>query len=54
MAGFFGHYQTKTPPLWTGGLINRVGRGAYQSFVENGLSPVRERDEIYFTLRYTF
>ena len=33
---------------------NRVGRGAYQSFVENGLSPIRERDELYFTLRYTF
>ena len=54
MAGFFGHYQTKTPTLWTAGLGNRVGRGAYQLFVENGLSPIRERDELYFTLRYTF
>jgi len=53
-AGFFGHYQTKTPSLWTAGLGNRVGRGAYQTFVENGLSPIRERDELYFTLRYTF
>jgi len=54
MAGFFGHYQTKTPGLWTSALGNRVGRGAYQLFVENGLSPVRERDELYLTLRYTF
>jgi len=54
MAGFFGHYQTKTPALWSTGVVNRVGRGAYQNFVENGLSPVRERDELYLTLRYTF
>ena len=55
LAGFFGHYQTKTPGLWgTGVGGNRVGRGAYQTFVENGLSPIRERDELYFTLRYTF
>jgi hypothetical protein len=55
MAGFFGHYQTKTPALWSTGVgPNRVGRGAYQSFVENGLSPIRERDELYLTLRYTF
>ena len=54
MAGFFGHYQTKTPALWETALGNRVGRGAYDLFVENGLSPVRERDELYLTLRYTF
>ncbi len=55
MAGFFGHYQTKTPALWSTGVGgNRVGRGAYQTFVENGLSPIRERDELYLTLRYTF
>ena len=55
MAGFFGHYQTKTPGLWgVGAGGNRVGRGAYQAFVENGLSPIRERDELYFSLRYTF
>jgi hypothetical protein len=54
IAGFFGHYQTKRPPLWSTALGNRVGRGAYDSFVENGLSPVRERDELYLTLRYTF
>jgi hypothetical protein len=31
-----------------------VGRGAYKSFVENGLSAVRERDEIFMRIRYTF
>jgi hypothetical protein len=54
MAGFFGHYQTKKAPLYTTALGNRVGRGAYDSFVENGLSAIRERDEFYMTLRYTF
>ena len=54
VAGFFGHYQTKTPPLYTIGLENRVGRGAYQAFVENGLSPIRERDELYLRIRYAF
>jgi hypothetical protein len=55
MAGFFGHYQSKTPALWSTGVGgNRVGRSAYQLQVENGLSPVRERDELYLSLRYTF
>jgi hypothetical protein len=54
MAGFFGRYERKKPPLWTPGLVNRVGNGAYKSFVENGLSPVRERDELYLRIRYTF
>jgi hypothetical protein len=34
--------------------LNRTGRHAYKDAVENGLSPLRERDEIYTTLRYTF
>jgi hypothetical protein len=54
IAGFFGHYQTKTPPLFTIGLGNRVGRGANKAFVENGLSPIRERDELYLRIRYSF
>jgi hypothetical protein len=35
-------------------LSNRVGRHAYQDFVENGLSAVRDRDEIFMRIRYTF
>ena len=54
MAGFFGHYQTKTPPLWTVGIGNRVGRGANQAFVENGFAPIRARDELYLRIRYAF
>jgi hypothetical protein len=54
MAGFFGRYEKKKAPLWTPGLVNRVGNGAYKSFVENGLSAVRERDEFYLRIRYTF
>jgi hypothetical protein len=31
-----------------------VGRGANQAFVENGLSSIRERDEICLRIRYAF
>ena len=33
---------------------NRVGRGDYRSFVENGLAAIRERDELWLRIRYTF
>jgi hypothetical protein len=33
---------------------NRVGDHAYQDAVENALAVVRERDEIFMRLRYTF
>ncbi|MAE96644.1 MAG: hypothetical protein CL910_18510 [Deltaproteobacteria bacterium] len=35
-------------------LSNRVGRHAYKDVVENGLSAVRDRDEFFMSLRYTF
>jgi hypothetical protein len=34
--------------------VNRTGRNAYQDAVENGLSAVREHDEVYVQIRYTF
>jgi hypothetical protein len=34
--------------------VNRTGRNAYQDAVENGLSAVREHDEIFLQVRYTF
>ena len=34
--------------------LNRTGHEAYQDAVENGLSAVRQRDEVYLLLRYTF
>jgi hypothetical protein len=54
MAAFWGRYEKRTAPFWMGGLENRVGRGAYKSYVENGLSGIRERDELYLRIRYTF
>jgi hypothetical protein len=54
LAGFFGRYEERQPSLWNTAIGNRVGRGAYKSFVENGLSAIRERDELYLTIRYTF
>ena len=29
-------------------------RNAYKDFVENGLSAIRDRDEIFLRVRYTF
>lgn len=34
--------------------VNRTGRNAYQDAVERGLSAVREHDEIFLQVRYTF
>ena len=34
--------------------FNRVGHGAYNDYVENGLSPLRNRNELFLRLRYTF
>jgi hypothetical protein len=54
MALFWGRYQAKEYPLNPLSLDNQVGRGAYTSWVENGLAVVRQREELYFNLRYTF
>jgi hypothetical protein len=34
--------------------LNRTGHDAYMDPVENGLSALRERDEVYALIRYTF
>ena len=54
LAGFFGSFQKREAPLYENSLDNRVGRGAYNSFVENGLAAIRERDELWLRIRYTF
>jgi hypothetical protein len=54
LAGFWGSFQKRVPPLYQNALDPRVGRGAYNSFVENGLSAIRERDELWLRIRYTF
>jgi len=52
---FFGETQLKpmdinpiAPP------VNRAGSNAYMQPVDNLLSLVRDRDEVYLRLRYTF
>jgi len=35
-------------------IPQRAGRHAYRDFVENGLSAVRDRDEAFLRIRYTF
>jgi hypothetical protein len=54
LAGFFGRYQSKVAPLYQNALDNRAGRGAYTTWAENGLSAIRERDELWLRVRYTF
>jgi hypothetical protein len=53
-AFFMGRPQTREYPLNPLSLTNHVGRYQYVSFTEQGLSPVRDRDEVFFKLRYTF
>ena len=36
------------------GASNRIGKDSQKQFVEQGLSAVRERDEAFMRIRYTF
>lgn len=54
VALFMGREEPRPAALTPVGLGNRAGRHAYDDFVENGLSAVRDRDEIFLRLRYTF
>ncbi|MEB2345437.1 MAG: hypothetical protein OZ948_11915 [Deltaproteobacteria bacterium] len=52
---FFGRWQTVDMPIQGLGTVGgESGKLAYQESVENGLAVVRERDEFYMRLRYTF
>jgi hypothetical protein len=53
-AFFVGREETRPMPLSPNSLVDRAGRRAYTEFVENGLSAVRDRDELFLRLRYTF
>ena len=54
-AMFFGRAQAKDPPIQNiADNPIRFGRNAEDTFVENGLSVIRERDEVFLRLRYTF
>jgi hypothetical protein len=54
VALFWGRWQTKTAPLAPIALHNQVGRGAYESAAENALAVVRDRDEVFLRITYTF
>jgi len=54
VAAFGGREKNKRLPINPVIATNGFGRHANSSFVENGLSVIRERDEIYLRLRYTF
>jgi hypothetical protein len=54
LALFWGRTQDKEASLNPISLRNNAGRDAYRSFVDNGLSVVRDRDEVFMSIRYTF
>jgi hypothetical protein len=55
VAWFWGRFQEVDPAVHpVGGTPFRGGRHAYKDFAEEGLSPVRDRDEVSLILRYTF
>jgi hypothetical protein len=54
VAAFAGRDKNQRMPINPILAGNGFGRHANSSFVENGLSVIRERDEIYLRLRYTF
>jgi hypothetical protein len=54
VAAFMGREEARAMAITPSSLTNRAGRHAYKDFVENGLSAVRDRDEIFLRVRYTF
>jgi hypothetical protein len=54
VAAFAGREKNKRMAINPVLVGNGFGRHANSTFVENGLSVIRERDEIYLRLRYTF
>jgi Protein of unknown function (DUF1302) len=52
---FWGRFQNRPVPLTPiANIDNQVGARQYEMGVENGLSLVRERDEAFLKIRYTF
>ena len=52
---FFGHEQLRQSAInELRPALNRTGHDAYMVAVENGLTALRERDEVNLTIRYTF
>jgi hypothetical protein len=51
---FWGRYEGKDLSINPVAPSNQAGQDAYNTWVENGLSVVRDRDEAYVRIRYTF
>ncbi len=51
---FWGRYEGKDLPVNTLTPGNQAGAWAYREWVENGLAAIRDRDEVYMRIRYTF
>jgi hypothetical protein len=52
---FWGRWQVADMPLQGLGAVgNEVGKNAYKVPVENGLAVVRNNDEVFLRIRYTF
>jgi len=54
VALFWGRYQEKAFPLNPVAPSNQVQRFSYATWAQNGLSVIRDRDEAFIRLRYTF
>jgi hypothetical protein len=54
IALFSGRMQSRQMAISPTALGNRALNHRTSDFVENGLSVVRERDEVFLKLRYTF
>jgi hypothetical protein len=55
LAVWFGRQQlVDMPTNPIGGVSSRFGDNAYKDAQSNGISPIRDRDEIFLRLRYTF
>jgi hypothetical protein len=52
---FFGRTQLVDMPVRElAPAVNRTGRNAYKNGVDNQLSAIRRRDEMFLRLRWTF
>ena len=55
MLYFIGHGQLKDMPVrGFAPAANRAGPNAYEDGVDNGLSVINRRDEVFMRLRWTF
>jgi hypothetical protein len=55
IAAFAGREEERVMPInGLAPVAQRFGRNAFSTFIEPGLAAVRERDELYLRIRYTF